>query len=85
VTRAFYRLLLWLHPRSFRDEFGGEMLWIFDQSSRDTAALFPDIVLSVARQWCLRSDVWKFALGALVSAALFAGMIGPAASRLAGH
>lgn len=82
--RALYGLVVWLHPASFKDEFGSEMRWIFDEahSSGGAVALFSDAVASLARQWLLRSDLWKFGVGALLTAGLFAGMIGPAASRL---
>ena len=60
-----------LHPASFRREFAGEMLWIFDQSRADqsragesrtsegTGALFCDGLISLARQWVIRSGSWK--------------------------
>jgi hypothetical protein len=33
-ARTAYRLVLRLHPRGFRAEFGDEMLWIFDEEMR---------------------------------------------------
>jgi hypothetical protein len=33
-ARTAYRLVLRLHPRGFRTEFGDEMLWIFDEEMR---------------------------------------------------
>jgi hypothetical protein len=65
MTRALYRYLLRLHPPAFRRQFAGEMLWIFEEcaASRGTLALFLDGVLSLARQWLLRSTgSWKIAL-----------------------
>jgi hypothetical protein len=59
MTRAFarfaYRFLLSMHPASFQDEFGTEMLWIFDEEySRGGAAyMFLDGAISLLRQ-CLR-------------------------------
>ena len=52
VSRIAYRLILRLHPTSFRDEFGSEMLWIFDQEQRPGAVahLFLDGTLSLLRQ-----------------------------------
>ena len=52
VSRLAYRLILHLHPTSFRDEFGSEMLWIFDQEQQPGAAahLFLDGTLSLFRQ-----------------------------------
>ena len=61
MTRALYRVLLWLHPPAFRRAFAGEMLWIFDEI-RGAAALwmlFPDAAASLARQWVLRAGAWK--------------------------
>jgi len=65
MTRALYRWLLWLHPPLFRRQFAGEMLWIFDQSadSQGVCALFFDGLISLARQWLLRSGSWKVAAG----------------------
>jgi hypothetical protein len=61
MNRAFarfaYRLLLSLHPASFQDEFGTEMLWIFEEEySRGGAAyMFLDGVISLLRQ-CSRIE-----------------------------
>ena len=56
IRRRFYRFLLELHPRAFREEFSGEMLWIFDQEAAKPGKLplFADAVASLARQWLLR-------------------------------
>ncbi len=65
-----YRGLLWLHPPAFRREFAGEMLWIFEESAPlDVAPLLADGVLSLLRQWLLRSEQWKL-VAALVGGAL---------------
>ena len=52
VSRLAYRLILRLHPASFREEFGSEMLWIFEQEQQPGAAahLFLDGTLSLFRQ-----------------------------------
>jgi hypothetical protein len=34
-VRFFYRAILHLHPCSFRNRFGAEMLWIFDEQTRE--------------------------------------------------
>ena len=62
--RPCYRCLLWLHPPAFRREFGGEMLWIFDQAAESQGALplVCDGLGSLARQWLLRSGWWKIAI-----------------------
>jgi hypothetical protein len=74
--RSLYLSLLWLHPRSFRKRFADEMLWIFDeaQSADEKAFLLCDGLNSVARQWVLRSGMWKVALAfllALIQAVIF--------------
>ena len=64
MTRALYRGLVWLHPREFRTEFGGEMQWIFDEASANgVIALFADAVVSLLRQWVVRYGTWKIAAG----------------------
>jgi hypothetical protein len=57
VARFAYRLLLSLHPASFQDEFGTEMLWIFDEeySQGGAAYMFLDGVISLLRQ-CSRIE-----------------------------
>jgi hypothetical protein len=60
ILRFLYICLLRLHPRRFRQRFGDEMLWIFDQGHRRrTVPLFADAFLSLWRQWALRSDFWQ--------------------------
>jgi hypothetical protein len=56
--RSSYRLILQMHPGSFRDRFGDEMLWVFDEERQRgrTARVFFDGVLSLLRQ---RSKVEK--------------------------
>lgn len=69
MIRAVYRGLLWLHPSSFEERFGEELLWIFDlrrESETGTALVF-DCFVSLGRQWLLRSGLWKFAIGAAVN------------------
>ena len=57
VARFAYRFLLSLHPASFQDEFGTEMLWIFDEeySQGGAAYMFLDGLISLLRQ-CLRIE-----------------------------
>jgi hypothetical protein len=63
MTRSLYRLLLWLHPPAFRQQFAEEMLWIFDEESKQgLARLFADGIASLMRQWMLRSGLWKLAV-----------------------
>jgi hypothetical protein len=52
VVRSTYRLILRMHPASFRGRFGDEMQWIFDEEQRrgGAARLVFDGVLSLIRQ-----------------------------------
>jgi hypothetical protein len=65
--RAAYRTLLRLHPAPFRTGFAGEMLWIFDEASasQGVCSLFFDALISLARQWVLRSGSWKIGVAIL--------------------
>jgi hypothetical protein len=58
-SRAIYRFLVGLHPPAFQARFGDEMLWIFDEvaRSRGTLSLFGDVLLSLGRQWVVRSGL----------------------------
>jgi hypothetical protein len=52
VVRSVYRLILRLHPASFRGRFGDEMQWIFDEEQKQggAARLLFDGVMSLLRQ-----------------------------------
>jgi hypothetical protein len=67
--RFLYALLISLHPPSFRERFAQEMLWIFEEaaSSWGAGSLLHDAILSLFRQWLIRSVLWKW---------LVAGMAG---------
>ena len=88
MIRLLYRLLLCLHPPAFRREFAGEMLWIFDETAgaAGRALLFSDALLSLARQWMLRSGAWKLlaaGAGGLIQI-IFGGLIFGVFRRLHG-
>jgi hypothetical protein len=73
MTRIFYRSVLWLHPPRFRERYAEEMAWIFDEEATagGKAYLLYDGLVSLARQWVVRSGMWKIALavlGALIQA-----------------
>ena len=61
MIRTLYRFLLWLHPPLFRRQFADEMLWIFDESADSQTELCFDGLVSLVRQWLLRSGSWKVA------------------------
>ncbi len=60
--RFFYALLIRLHPPSFRKRFEQEMLWIFEEAANSWGAgsLLRDAILSLLRQWLIRSELWKW-------------------------
>jgi hypothetical protein len=61
---ATYRALIALHPRSFRSQFGPEMELIFEESGRPFRLLL-DALVSLGRQWLLRTRAWVFAVAAV--------------------
>ena len=57
---VLYRWLLRLHPPRFRERFGEEMLSIFDRAERrEVGKLLADGLISLTRQWTLRSEFWR--------------------------
>lgn len=81
MTRTLYRFLLGMHPASFQQEFSEEMLWIFDQAALHDgiASLFLDGLVSVMRQWVMRSGLWKVVIAGICGflyVAMFLGSIG---------
>ena len=81
MTRLLYRCLLRLHPAAFRRQFAGEMLWIYDEAAASCGpvALLSDGVVSLARQWFLRTSAWTMAAGGLSALVLMSGMLSLAA------
>jgi hypothetical protein len=74
MIRVVYRLLICLHPRAFRERFGDEMLSVFDEGGQPGGAAYVlDGCSSLARQWLLRSGLWRWAVGAGVTALLIVG------------
>jgi Ca2+-binding EF-hand superfamily protein len=58
MIRFLYAWLLRLHPRRFRELFGQEMLSTFEEAAAERAVLplFVDGIVSLFRQWTLRSE-----------------------------
>lgn len=57
MIRPLYAALIKLHPAGFRHRFGDEMLSIFDQTAGgERRTLVGDAIVSLLRQWLLRSD-----------------------------
>jgi enterochelin esterase-like enzyme len=68
MIRLLYRSLIELHPAPFRDRFGDEMMWIFDEVPENgRLRLLADGVISLIRQWLFHTRLWNFAVGALMS------------------
>ena len=63
MFRHLYRFVLLVHPPAFRRRFAEEMLCTFEESSASEGplTLVLDGVVSLARQWVLRSGAWKIA------------------------
>ena len=82
MLRFLYRIVLRMHPPSFRERFGEEMLSIFDQCQqwRAKALLVADGFISLWRQWTFRSEYWHPASEELSSFHSTGG--GPAFSSL---
>src|SRR5258705_255544 len=56
MYRVAYRCMVRLHPRAFREQFGQEMMWIFEEAAETHGAfrLLSDGIVSLARQWVFR-------------------------------
>lgn len=61
MRRFLYDRLLRMHPLDFRNRFAAEMMLNFDEAeqSEKTVGLFLDCLVSLLRQWLLRSGSWK--------------------------
>src|ERR1700682_1397856 len=75
VYRMAYRSVVRLHPRVFREQFGDEMTWIFEEAAgtHGTLRLWVDGVISLMRQWVLRPRPSRVVLA---KAASVAGEVG---------
>lgn len=67
--RRLYWLVVRMHPAEFRNRFGDEMEWIFEEagSAWGKSALLLDAMISLGRQWFLRPAAWKW-IGASIGA-----------------
>jgi len=65
--RFLYALLISLHPPSFRKRFAPEMSWIFEEAATSWGliSLFRDALLSLLRQWLIRSELWKWVVASI--------------------
>ena len=74
MATRLYRWLVRLHPPSFRERFGAEMLCVYDEADcGERRHLLSDGVVSLARQWVVRSRYWVVGvavLGALLQLVL---------------
>lgn len=79
MIRSLYRGLLWLHPPSFRQQYGEEMLWIFDETG-GAVSLLADGSFSLVRQWLKQPGTMTLAaagFGGALHMALFLVMTLP--------
>jgi hypothetical protein len=59
MATRFYRWLVRVHPRQFRERFGAEMLCVYDEAGLgERPMLFVDSAISLVRQWVVRSRYW---------------------------
>ena len=68
IARSLYSGLIRLHPREFRESFGPEMIWIFEETAASPftgASLVADAGVSLARQWVIGQAAWKFPVALL--------------------
>jgi hypothetical protein len=67
--RILYKYLAHLHPAAFRRQFAAEMLWIFDETAASAGAVYLcwDCLVSLARQWLLRTGAWKVAVAVAIA------------------
>src|SRR5215470_17867280 len=65
LSRFLFRGILRLHPPSFQAQFADEMLWIFDEDTKQRGAskLLGDALLSLGRQWIVRCALEKWLIG----------------------
>src|SRR5438445_10491329 len=72
LYRLAYRCVVRMHPRIFREQFGEEMMWIFEEATETHGALrlLGDGVISVVRQWVLRPRPSRVVVAEAASAAL---------------
>lgn len=62
MIRHVYRGLIALLPSRFREEFGEEMLWIFDQDEDGQMLYIVDVACSVIRQRLACEALWQSAV-----------------------
>jgi hypothetical protein len=67
--RVLYALLIRLHPRAFRERFAQEMLLVFEEAENawGLGSLLCDAILSLLRQWLIRSELWKWAVAGVAA------------------
>jgi hypothetical protein len=84
MAARLYRWLVRLHPPAFRERYGAEMLCVYDEADcGERPRLLADGVISLVRQWVVRSRYWiagVAVLGALLQLAV-AGMAWLGAAR----
>jgi hypothetical protein len=78
MATRLYRWLVRLHPSTFRERFGAEMLCLYDEADcGERPRLVVDGVVSLARQWVVRSRYWIVGV-AVIGAFLQLAVVGRA-------
>jgi hypothetical protein len=69
MMRTLYKYLVRMHPPAFRRQFAAEMLCIFDEAAESSGVqwLCFDCLVSLVRQWVLRSGSWKPAVAVMAA------------------
>ena len=73
MMRFLYAFLISVHPSSFRKRFAQEMLLIFDEAGNlwGVGSLFRDAIVSLLRQWLIRSELWKWVVAGVAGVVPF--------------
>jgi hypothetical protein len=80
--QGLYQLLIRLHPKTFRERFGSEMLCTFEEAGQTEGPvrLIADGVLSMLRQWMVSSRATPSALRVPDNASLMFASLTPTAT-----
>jgi hypothetical protein len=74
MMRAVYQFIVWMHPPAFRQRFGDEMMSVFDEAAGSHSfTLMLDGLLSLGRQWLLRTGAWKLLIAVSAASTQFLG------------
>jgi hypothetical protein len=73
MATRLYRWLVRLHPPAFRERYGPEMLCVYDEAEcGERPRLLADGIVSLVRQWVVRSRYWIVGVAVLGALLQFA-------------